>query len=97
MANETREQALSDLEVELERLPVRDLALLTGEALFVRGLATDLGATVEELGRRLWASELTEARAAALIKAAGQTVLDRFMKAEAEKERRKPRPAGRRR
>lgn len=87
---------MKDLETELERLPLRDLALLTGDALFARGLAAEIGATVEEWGRRCWSSELTEARAAALVREAGRALAETFAKAEAEKERRKPRRAGRR-
>lgn len=76
---------------------MRDLALLTSELAFIRSLATELGATVDELGRRLWSSELTEARAAAMVRSAAHDVAKQFAKAEAEKQRNRPQRAGRRR
>jgi len=69
---------------------------MTGDVFFARDAAAAIACTVEEWGLRAWSSELTEARAAAIVNAARDEVREGLRKAE-EARRKRQSKAGRRR
>lgn len=70
---------------------------MAGEEAFFLALASDLGATPAELGRRLWSSELTTLRARALVERAQADISRELSEREARRERERGKRHGRRR
>lgn len=90
--NETRTRALKLLATPLEQTPIADLATMTGERHFLTEKATAMGMGLSELLERLWSSDVTELRAAALVSQAQREIGD-----EIAERKRKQQQRGRRR
>lgn len=88
MANETRDRALELAALPLRGRPQRELATLTGEAMWLMSLSQKLGRPLDAI----WSSEVTDWQAYGYLERAAYELDRKF--SEAEQKRRRP---GRRR
>jgi len=85
--NETRDLALKNSQIELHHMKVADLAVLLSDRMTLHAMSADGLGTVEELKDRLWSSELTEYRAASLVREAATQIRDGMARAKQERQR----------
>lgn len=87
LPNETRERVLRELATPLEQMKVKDLATLTGEMKFLTSLSRELGMLLDDLLDRLWSSDVTAYRAAALVDQAALDIAQEFAEREAKRKK----------
>lgn len=70
---------------ELPDTPLHELATMTGARLILHSLSSEGLGTIEELADRLWASEMTEYRAAAMVRKAANDIAEAHRKMKQER------------
>jgi hypothetical protein len=68
-------------------MKIADLAVLIGDSMTLHALSANGLGTVDELKDRLWSSELTEYRAASVVREAAQQIAAGFAKQKQERQK----------